>query len=193
MPQLGESVTEGTIEKWLVKPGDIVNKYDPLAEVNTDKVTAEIPSSFSGKIVDLVANEGETLDVGSVVCTIEVEGDGDNPADVQVGASPAKPEPANEMPAAGSLEPSSPLKQDKKEAGRFSPAVLRLAQENDIDLSLVEGTGRGGRITRKDLLAIIESGVIPKAPTQEVTSASPTLTAQPTQTVQQPADRKSVV
>lgn len=74
MPQLGESVTEGTIEKWLVKPGDHVNKYDALAEVNTDKVTAEVPSSFTGVIKELVANEGDTLAVGEIVCTIETEG-----------------------------------------------------------------------------------------------------------------------
>ena len=72
MPQLGESVTEGTIEKWLVKPGDTVNKYDPLAEVNTDKVHAEIPSSFTGVIKEIIAEEGETLAVGAVVCTIEI-------------------------------------------------------------------------------------------------------------------------
>ena len=74
MPQLGESVTEGTIEKWLVQPGDHVNKYDPLAEVNTDKVTAEVPSSFTGTIKELIASEGETLAVGEIVCTIETEG-----------------------------------------------------------------------------------------------------------------------
>jgi 2-oxoisovalerate dehydrogenase E2 component (dihydrolipoyl transacylase) len=74
MPQLGESVTEGTIEKWLVQPGDKVNKYDSLAEVNTDKVTAEVPSSFTGVIKELIAKEGETLEVGAVVCTIETEG-----------------------------------------------------------------------------------------------------------------------
>lgn len=74
MPQLGESVTEGKIERWLVQLGDKVNKYDPLAEVTTDKVNAEIPSSFAGVITELIANEGETLPVGAVVCAIEVEG-----------------------------------------------------------------------------------------------------------------------
>lgn len=168
MPQLGESVTEGTIEKWLVKPGDKVNKYDPLAEVNTDKVNAEIPSSFSGVIKELVAEEGETLEVGAVVCTIETEGSGET-SEKPVEAAPAKEEPANEMPAEGSLKPQSPIKREKGAAsGRFSPAVLRLSQEHDIDLSLVEGTGRGGRITRKDLQAIIDSGEIPVAkPAQE--------------------------
>jgi 2-oxoisovalerate dehydrogenase E2 component (dihydrolipoyl transacylase) len=175
MPQLGESVTEGTIEKWLVKPGDTVNKYDPLAEVNTDKVNAEVPSSFSGTIKELIAQEGETLEVNAIICVIETEEAGSDASVPQIAASPAKPEPANEMPAEGSLQPTSPIKQNKSESGRYSPAVLRLSQENNIDLSLVEGTGRGGRITRKDLLAIIESGEMPKAaPVQEVAAPTPT-------------------
>lgn len=74
MPQLGESVTEGTIDRWLVKPGDTVKKYDSLAEVTTDKVTAEIPSSFDGVIGEILTQEGETVPVGAVVCTIAVEG-----------------------------------------------------------------------------------------------------------------------
>ncbi|SEJ18909.1 2-oxoisovalerate dehydrogenase E2 component (dihydrolipoyl transacylase) [Bhargavaea ginsengi] len=166
MPQLGESVTEGTIERWLVKPGDTVEKYDPLAEVNTDKVTAEIPSSFSGTIKELLADEGETLEVGAAVCTIETEGG----ASAEAEAAPAESEPSNEMPAAGSDQPeklsgtggsSTPAKADASGA-RYSPAVLRLSQEHGIDLSQVEGSGRGGRITRKDLTQLIESGNIPK-------------------------------
>jgi 2-oxoisovalerate dehydrogenase E2 component (dihydrolipoyl transacylase) len=74
MPQLGESVTEGTISKWLVSVGDTVNKYEPLAEVMTDKVNAEVPSSFTGIIKELIADEGETLAVGETICAIEVEG-----------------------------------------------------------------------------------------------------------------------
>ncbi|MFC7364889.1 MULTISPECIES: dihydrolipoamide acetyltransferase family protein [Bhargavaea] len=165
MPQLGESVTEGTIERWLVKPGDTVEKYDPLAEVNTDKVTAEIPSSFSGTIKELIASEGDTLEVGAAVCTIETEG-GES---AEAKAAPAESEPANEMPAAGSDQheklsgtggSSTPAKADPSGA-RYSPAVLRLSQEHGIDLSQVEGSGRGGRITRKDLMRLIESGNIP--------------------------------
>lgn len=79
MPQLGESVTEGTISKWLVAPGDKVNKYDPIAEVMTDKVNAEVPSSFTGTITELVGEEGQTLQVGEVICKIETEGA--NPAE----------------------------------------------------------------------------------------------------------------
>ena len=165
MPQLGESVTEGTIERWLVKPGDTVEKYDPLAEVNTDKVTAEIPSSFSGTIKELIANEGDTLEVGAAVCTIETEGS----ASAEAEAAPAAGETASEMPAAGSDKTedltgstgsSAPAKADVAGA-RYSPAVLRLSQEHGIDLSQVEGSGRGGRITRKDLTKLIESGDIP--------------------------------
>ncbi|MCG7336324.1 2-oxo acid dehydrogenase subunit E2 [Sporosarcina sp. ACRSM] len=163
MPQLGESVTEGTIEKWLVKPGDTVNKYDPLAEVNTDKVTAEIPSSFTGTIKELIAREGETLAVGETVCTIETEGQNEA---TPVAIAPAQEEPANAISTADVQTQSDTANRQKgKAAGRYSPAVLRLAQDNGIDLTLVEGSGAGGRITRKDLLALIESGNIPSTPT----------------------------
>jgi len=181
MPQLGESVTEGTIEKWLVQPGDTVNKYDPLAEVNTDKVTAEIPSSFTGVIKELIAKEGETLDVGAVVCTIETEGGGTEEVSAPED-SPSSLEANNEMPAVGSKSVNSPVAREKGAKARYSPAVLKLAQENDIDLSLVDGSGNEGRITRKDLLAIIESGNIPQAKTQVEApkpAAAPAQTAAP--------------
>ncbi|MDN4607761.1 dihydrolipoamide acetyltransferase family protein [Sporosarcina highlanderae] len=182
MPKLGESVTEGTIEKWLVKPGDTVNKYDPLAEVNTDKVTAEIPSSFAGTIKEIFVQEGETVDVGVVVCTIETEGgaEGDTEQVSQPAAVPAKEEPANEMPAAGSQKPASPLKRGAG-AARFSPAVMRMAQENNIDLSLVQGSGKEGRITRKDLQTIIDSGEIPTAAPVEVEKVADVVQAAPVQ------------
>lgn len=177
MPKLGESVTEGTIEKWLVKPGDTVNKYDPLAEVNTDKVTAEIPSSFSGTIKEIIVQEGETVEVGVVVCTIETEGGAEETSeqDSQPAAVPAKEEPANEMPAAGSQKPVSPIKQGAG-AARYSPAVMRLAQENNIDLSLVQGSGKEGRITRKDIQSIIDSGEMPTAAPVEVAQSAATET-----------------
>ncbi|TWT09170.1 dihydrolipoamide acetyltransferase family protein [Planomicrobium sp. CPCC 101079] len=178
MPQLGESVTEGTIEKWLVQPGDHVNKYDPLAEVNTDKVTAEVPSSFTGTIKELIASEGETLAVGEIVCTIETEGGDSAPAE---NNKPAEAGKENLMPAAdtaltkgmtGEKGSSQPAKTAGAK-GRYSPAVLRLAQENDIDLTQVTGSGNEGRITRKDLMAIIESGNIPKAGDAPAQQAAP--------------------
>lgn len=178
MPQLGESVTEGTIEKWLVKPGDHVNKYDALAEVNTDKVTAEVPSSFTGIIKELLANEGDTLAVGEIVCTIETEG----------GAVEALVEAAPEQPTAETVTPvevkkevaSAPIEREKGAKARYSPAVLKISQEHGIDLSLVTGTGNEGRITRKDLLKIIESGEIPVAAPAQQAVEQPTATPQAT-------------
>ena len=170
MPQLGESVTEGTIEKWLVAPGDHVNKYDSLAEVNTDKVTAEVPSSFTGIIKELLAAEGETLAVGEIVCTIETEGGDSAPAEDSTpqqadtgkeNSMPAADTAVSKQPAGGNGQ-SQTIRPSGSKA-RYSPAVLRLAQDNDIDLAQVEGSGNEGRITRKDLLKLIESGNIPKA------------------------------
>ncbi|WP_459077040.1 dihydrolipoamide acetyltransferase family protein [Aeribacillus alveayuensis] len=153
MPQLGESVTEGTISKWLVNVGDKVNKYDPLAEVMTDKVNAEVLSSFTGVITELTANEGDTLAVGEVICKIEVEG----------GKAPEVKEEKEEKDTTEAKSEAIGAKQDDApQKKRYSPAVLRLAQEHDIDLEKVNGTGAGGRITRKDLMKLIENGNIPK-------------------------------
>ncbi|MCA0119426.1 dihydrolipoamide acetyltransferase family protein [Bacillus sp. RSS_NA_20] len=146
MPQLGESVTEGTISKWLVSPGDHVNKYDPIAEVMTDKVNAEVPSSFTGTITKLAAAEGDTLQVGEVFCEIEVEGSAQQSAKTE------------EAPAQDEAPEPDQTNVDQSQKKRYSPAVLRLADEHGIDLAAVHGTGAGGRITRKDLLKLIESG-----------------------------------
>ncbi|CAI8751832.1 branched-chain alpha-keto acid dehydrogenase subunit E2 [Bacillus pseudomycoides] len=156
MPQLGESVTEGTISKWLVNVGDHVNKYDPLAEVMTDKVNAEVPSSFTGIVKELVAAEGDTLAVGEVVCVIQVEG-ADEVAATAVEEK-TKEEPKTEV---ASAEKAPKVKQPTDGKPRFSPAVLKLAGEHNIDLDAVEGTGANGRITRKDILKLVESGNIP--------------------------------
>ncbi len=160
MPQLGESVTEGTIERWLVKPGDMVKKYDPLAEVNTDKVNAEIPSSFEGRIVELIAAEGETLPVGAVVCAIEVN-TSEIPAAPPGSQSTISATLSNVTPPKRELEKKQALPKSEKQpktAGRFSPAVLSLASENGVDLQAIEGSGLGGRITRKDIEKYIENG-----------------------------------
>lgn len=161
MPQLGESVTEGRIERWLVKPGDVVKKYDPLAEVNTDKVNAEIPSSFEGRIVELIAAEGETLPVGAVVCAIEVA-TSEIPAAPPSSQSTISATLSNVTPPKRELEKKQvmpKMEKQPKTAGRFSPAVLSLASENGVDLQAIEGSGLGGRITRKDIEKYIENGV----------------------------------
>jgi 2-oxoisovalerate dehydrogenase E2 component (dihydrolipoyl transacylase) len=160
MPQLGESVTEGTISKWLVSVGDKVNKYDPLAEVMTDKVNAEVPSSFSGTIKELIAGEGDTLAVGEIICTIEIEGGSSDEAPAADAAA------SNSASSASASAAPAPAAEEGNKA-RYSPAVLKLAQENNIDLTLVKGTGAGGRITRKDLKQIIESGNIPQPSSQK--------------------------
>ncbi|MDM5229245.1 dihydrolipoamide acetyltransferase family protein [Cytobacillus sp. NJ13] len=163
MPQLGESVTEGTISKWLVSVGDKVNKYDPLAEVMTDKVNAEVPSSFTGVIKELIAEEGETYEVGQVILTIETDGGGEA-APAAPSENPKSEEKAPSAPAAAAASaPAAPAKSAAPNGVRYSPAVLKLSQEHGIDLNQVTGSGGGGRITRKDLLKIIESGDIPTA------------------------------
>ncbi|MGJ9456911.1 dihydrolipoamide acetyltransferase family protein [Oceanobacillus sp. CF4.6] len=145
MPQLGESVTEGTISTWLIKVGDHVNKYDPIAEVMTDKVNAEVPSSFAGVIKELSAVEGDTVAVGDIICYIEAEG-----AETKDATTQEKEEVITE-----NKEKNAPEEESMKK--RYSPAVLRMAQENAINLNDVTGSGRGGRITRKDLEKIIYS------------------------------------
>ncbi|MCA1030663.1 2-oxo acid dehydrogenase subunit E2 [Bacillus timonensis] len=181
MPQLGESVTEGTISKWLVSVGDKVNKYDPLAEVMTDKVNAEVPSSFTGVIKELIAEEGETLAVGEVICTIEIEGVN--------SASPTvdKEKDLNKQPQ------QEEAKGDQSNKARYSPAVLKLSQEHGIDLTQVSGSGAGGRITRKDILKIVESGNIPQASAQgtQETVSEEKIAAQ--QSVSAPAPSQPVV
>ncbi|AFQ27994.1 dihydrolipoamide acetyltransferase family protein [Bacillus thuringiensis] len=174
MPQLGESVTEGTISKWLVNVGDHVNKYDPLAEVMTDKVNAEVPSSFTGIVKELIAGEGDTLAVGEVVCVIQVEG-----AD-EVAAT-AVEEKTKEEPKAAAITPEKApkVKQPTDGKPRFSPAVLKLAGEHNVDLDLVEGTGANGRITRKDILKLVESGNIPQAGAKKEEAVAVVVEARP--------------
>ncbi|MCD7033230.1 2-oxo acid dehydrogenase subunit E2 [Metabacillus sp. GX 13764] len=178
MPQLGESVTEGTISKWLVKVGDKVNKYDPIAEVMTDKVNAEVPSSFTGVITELVGNEGDTLAVGEIMCKVELEG----------APEPAEKAPAQQDPIQTSSEKPA-VQQDAANKKRYSPAVLRLSQENGIDLEQVNGSGAGGRITRKDLMAIIESGNIPaaKQPETKAPAAAEQPSSKPEHAAEAPA------
>ncbi|CAG9623208.1 dihydrolipoamide acetyltransferase family protein [Sutcliffiella rhizosphaerae] len=165
MPQLGESVTEGTISRWIVGVGDKVNKYDPLAEVMTDKVNAEIPSSFSGTIKELAAEDGDTLAVGEIICYIETEGSG------QAEETKEDSKPAETTAAPTTKSDSGDT--DAPNKRRYSPAVLRLAQENNIDLEQVNGTGAGGRITRKDIQSVIDTGNIPTADSKPIAAEAP--------------------
>src|SRR5699024_8423729 len=122
------------------------NKYDPIAEVTTDKVNAEIPSSFTGTITEIVVNEGETVEVDTLICYIETE-DSEQVSDVEADTEQLENEQSNTSPESSSM---------KK---RYSPAVLRLAQEHQINLEQLAGTGKFGRITRKDVEKAIQNGV----------------------------------
>jgi 2-oxoisovalerate dehydrogenase E2 component (dihydrolipoyl transacylase) len=144
MPQLGESVTEGTVTKWLVKAGDQVKKYESICEVTTDKVTAEVPSTFSGTISEILVEEGKTVSVGAVICSIKLDGEEETPVN-PIASTPIEiPEKQVDAPVQG---------EGKK---RFSPAVLKLGQKHNLDFTMIQGTGAEGRITRKDILEIIE-------------------------------------
>ncbi|CDG26448.1 MULTISPECIES: dihydrolipoamide acetyltransferase family protein [Bacillus amyloliquefaciens group] len=176
MPQLGESVTEGTISKWLVSPGDQVNKYDPIAEVMTDKVNAEVPSSFTGAIRELVGEEGQTLAVGEIICKIETE-------ETETEEAPKREEEQNSP----SDTDANRQGKDQSNKARYSPAVLRLAGEHGIQLEEVEGTGAGGRITRKDIQKIIDSGMKQKSEAPAPAAVQTTQQAPKQQQKQAPA------
>ncbi len=187
MPQLGESVTEGTISKWLVKVGDTVSKYDPLAEVTTDKVNAEVPSTVSGRVTEILIPEGETVDVGTLILYIEEAGTGAEPSEAQPAAQAHAAVAGTEQPVSAVSSPASqtvsvavsqsqaPVSTQTDVARpkqRYSPAVMQLAQQHNIDLSQVNGSGAEGRITRKDVQAYIASGAPVRQPEQPQPSGS---------------------
>ncbi len=172
MPQMGESVVEGTILNWLKKEGDSVDVDDPLVEVSTDKVDTEIPSPVAGKLVKILVQEGDTVEVGTALCEIEESGAGapavekkaekpkaetpPPPEEPEEKEAPApepepKPEPKEERPAASAPAAAAPSAQV------LSPLVRRLAREHNIDVAQVRGTGAGGRVTKEDVLAYVEA------------------------------------
>ena len=170
MPQLGESVTEGTVDKWLKHEGDFVKRDEPLVEVVTDKVNAEIPSPFEGKLVKISAGEGETVRVGAVIGQSETATAGASSGTPAPAPSPAAHSEVPASPAAGPAPaaapaPAAPGAADGGgESGRLSPAVRKLAAEHGIDPSSIRGSGMGGRVTRDDVLAAVGSREAPAAP-----------------------------
>ena len=183
MPQLGESVTEGTVDRWLKQEGEFVKRDEPLVEVITDKVNAEIPSPFEGKLVKIEVAEGTTVAVGTLIARIEVEGEAAATAPTAPAGAPA---PAREASKAPVAVPAPAREAGGAPAGgRFSPAVRRLAEEHGLDPSTIPGTGEGGRVTRDDVLAYIERGEAP-APAPEARSAQPSAPA-PAREVARPA------
>jgi pyruvate dehydrogenase E2 component (dihydrolipoamide acetyltransferase) len=185
MPQMGVSVSEGTITKWLKQEGESVEADEPLLEISTDKVDTEVPSPGSGVLQQIVVSEGETVDVGTKLAVIAPEG-----AEVEAPAPAAEeeppPEPATQAAAdesmaaasegVGDVAPSQererPSAPPPSENGKtfVSPVVARIASEHGVDPNEVQGTGAGGRVTKKDILAFIESG----PPAAEVPAEAPT-------------------
>ena len=185
LPHVGESVVEGTIGKWLKKPGDQIERYDPLVEIVTDKVTMEMPSPVSGVLSRIIAEEGETIPMGAPIAESET----DDPlpqSDKKISSEPeATPPPVgttgylvknvapvgptgggpdgepviSDTPTTTPLNNDSPVvsKREQPNSQRLSPAVRRLAQENNVDVSAIHGTGVGGRITRDDVMASIST------------------------------------
>lgn len=190
MPQMGESIFEGTITKWLKKPGDKVERDEPLFEISTDKVDAEIPSPSAGVLKEIKIPEGQTVPIQTVVAVIDGVGAAAASAPVSAPAA-AKPAPA-QAPAAPAAKPSAPATPPAPaptpsaasatasgtgtERIHSSPLVRRLAKEHGVDLAALEGTGAGGRITKQDIEAVIaaQSGA---AAAPAATSASPASSA----------------
>ena len=182
MPQMGESIVEGTITKWLKKPGDKVQRDEPLFEISTDKVDAEIPAPASGVLQEIKVSEGTTVGVNTVVGTIAVDGEAaaaptkSAPAGEKV--VPAKVEEKKAAPAPPPAAPAAPSAQEEEEETRSSPLVRKIAREHGVSLSQVSGTGLGGRITKQDIVSFIDNqSPTPAAASQPQPSGSPASTA----------------
>ena len=202
MPQMGESIFEGTITKWLKKPGDKVQRDEPLFEISTDKVDAEIPAPSSGVLQEIKVPEGTTVQVNTVVASISTDGSAAAPAPVKRApqeasvATPAAaaavappqtkavqpsptPQPAPAAPPAAAAQHRDVIEfpqGGEEDHVRSSPLVRRIARENNVDLSRVQGTGLGGRITKQDILAYLEKGPVAQ-PAAIAGSAAPAMAA----------------
>jgi len=167
MPQMGESIVEGTITKWLKKPGDKVQRDEPLFEISTDKVDAEIPAPISGVLQEIKVAEGTTVGVNTVVGTIAVDGDSaaskSAPAPAKAASAPAAT--PKEEPKAAPAPPPMPAparaveaeEGEEAEEARSSPLVRKIAREHGVNLSRITGTGLGGRITKQDIMQFIDN------------------------------------
>jgi 2-oxoisovalerate dehydrogenase E2 component (dihydrolipoyl transacylase) len=184
MPQLGETVTEGTVARWLKQPGDAVAKYEAFVEVSTDKVNAEVPSPVSGTIRELIVAEGETVPTGAPIALIdEIGAPAGPPGPAAVAAPPAF------VPAAPPAPPA-PAATNGHNGTRVSPAVRRLAREHAVDVAAVAGTGAGGRVTAADIVA---AATVPAAPTGPTAPAPPPLPFAPTPAPEPPAPARAAV
>ena len=162
MPQMGVSVSEGTITKWLKQEGETVEADEPLLEISTDKIDTEVPSPASGTVTQILVQEGETVEVGTKLAQIGGSAAASEPAAVTPPTAEPAPE-AVEQPAAvapsapAAPSPVPPVEQPTGNGKAFvSPVVARIASEHGVDPGQVQGTGRGGRVTKKDILDFID-------------------------------------
>ena len=190
MPQMGVSVSEGTVIKWLKQEGEAIARDEALLEISTDKVDTEIPSPGEGVVAKILVQEGETVDVGTILAVIAPEGATVETPAAPVPAEDLPPEPATQeaadeasaaanaetpvAPAAASATPETPQVASGSDNGRtfVSPVVARIASEHGVDPSGIPGTGRGGRVTKKDILGFVESGGQAAAPAPQTPSGS---------------------
>ena len=208
MPQMGESIVEGTITKWLKKPGDKVQRDEPLFEISTDKVDAEIPAPASGVLQEIKVTEGTTVGVNTVVGTIAVDGESAAAKPTPTSAKPAAPAPPapskEEKKAAPAPPPMptpapAPREEEEEEADaevRSSPLVRKIAREHGVNLSQVTGTGLGGRITKQDIQQFIDNqgsqparaAADPSVRPSERSSTAPQAAATPARPAPYPGD-----
>jgi len=185
MPQMGESIVEGTLTKWLKKAGDTVERDEPLFEISTDKVDTEIPAPAAGVLAEVLVQEGQTVGVNAIVGRINEGGEAAAPA----AAAPKKEEPTEavrheaqvtrmETPAAPPAAPREPPAA-KEPAGPLSPLVRKIARENNVDLSAVTGTGAGGRITKDDVESFLKQKQVPAAPVAPAAPKAPAAATPP--------------
>lgn len=210
MPQLAESLVSATIAKWLKQPGESVDQYEPICEVITDKVNAEIPSVLEGIMGDIIALEGQEVAVGEVICQIhteqassetteqitpaspEITVHDDLPAEVvNTPSAPQPSQPVASTPVARSTSSVQGSADSGSMSGRYSPAVQSLAAEHNVNLSGIQGTGAGGRVTRRDVLKALENGTAhapaatsnhaaQQAPSTASNTTAPTAASMPT-------------
>src|SRR6266513_1710926 len=150
MPQLGESVTEGTVDRWLKQEGDVVRRDEPIVEVVTDKVNAEIPSPVEGRLVRIKVSPGETVPIGAALAELEVEGATDTAPDK---TEAAKAEAVKREEPGAETRPHSEPGREPAGAGRLSPGIRKLIEENGLDASEIKGSGPGGRVRREDVMS----------------------------------------
>ena len=183
MPQMGESIAEGTVSKWLKQLGETVERDEPILEISTDKVDAEIPSPASGTLVEISVAEGETVEVGTIVAFIDPDGAAPGSGAPAAAAVPEAAVPAATTPTAEAPAPPPVAAVAAPSAGgqsaeerlrtRSTPVVRKIADEQGIDIANVPGTGHAGRVTKRDILNFIESGAGAVPPTAPAAPAAP--------------------